>query len=141
MNVLFDCCPALLDCYQPECTFSVLISKGILSSRDEAGILSAGSWALFPGAGFSEVVRLSVELCLREPVAAPQAQGRKELPLTPELFLLLPFLWLHSPDPLYSLPWQEEVSQCAQGLKKCKKNWKCFSFFVHVSIFPCSLQC
>lgn len=39
------------------------------------------------------------------------------------------------------LPWQEEVSQCAQGLKKPEQNWICFSFFVHVSIFPCSLQC
>lgn len=73
-----------------------------------------------------------------EPAAAPQAQGHQELSITPEFFLLLPFLCLHSPDPLYSLPWQEEVSQCAQGLKKCKENWKCFSFFVHVSIF--SLQ-
>lgn len=79
-HVSFDCCPALLGCYQPECTCSVLISNGTLSSwgaliRDETGILSAGSRALFPGAGFWEVMSSDVSgaVCVCERAAAPQA--------------------------------------------------------------------
>lgn len=59
--------------------------------------------------------------------------GHEELSLTPELFLLLPFLCLHSPHPLYYLPWQEEVSQCAQGLKNTRRIGSVSAFLY---IFP-----
>lgn len=72
-RVLFACCPAPLDCYQPECTISVLISNGILSSwgaliRDETGIFECWQSGFVPWCWFlggDEAVSGAVCVCER----------------------------------------------------------------------------
>lgn len=86
-------------------------------------------WCWFPVG--DRAVSGAMRVC--EHAAAPQAQGCEELSLTSQLFLPQPFFCLHSPVSLYSLPWQEEVSQCAQGLKIVSKIGKVSAFLY---VFP-----